>query len=242
MRKLGLGILITSTVLILSGIAVAKIVPAKNLVIVSTDQIEKGVFVDYGYNSPPWYPQDCSKAQYETDTYRWAPEIHWATTTPPINVYTGGEPISGTFEPIKAAFETWDATTSFALYGTTTEYATSGPGVKLDGKNTVQWASIDGPGGIIGATYYWYYKATKEMVEFDIVLDSSDPWSLTGASDTFDVQNVATHEAGHTLVLQDIYSPKDCGLTMHAYTWKGDILKRTLAPGDVLGVQAIYGE
>jgi len=240
---LGMGILIGVVVLALSGVATARIVPAaKNPVTVPADQIEKGVFVDYGYNSPPWYPQNCNV--YQTDTYRWAPQIYWRSTNLPVNiiVYTGEEPISGTFSAIATSFNTWDSETGASLYGSITENTTSGPGVVLDSKNTVQWASIDGPGGIIGATYYWYWPNTKEMIEFDMILDKDDPWSLTGAVDAFDVQNIATHEAGHTLVLQDIRSPKDCGLTMHAYTWLGDTIKRDLAPGDILGVQTIYGK
>ena len=51
-----------------------------------------------------------------------------------------------------------------------------------------------------------------------------------------------TRELGHTLVLDDLRSPKDGALTMHAYTWKGDIAKRDLGIGDILGIQEIYGE
>lgn len=206
---------------------------------IQTPEIERGVFVDYGYSSPPWYPPT-----EETDTYRWAPRIYWAAGSLPltVNVYTGDEPISGTFPAIEAGFTAWDTETGTSLYDSITEITSSGPGVVLDGENTVQWGTIDGPGGIIGVTYYWYYTATKEMVEFDIILDAAETWSLTGASDAFDVQNVATHEAGHTLVLQDLRSPKDGALTMHAYTWLGDTAKRTLGSGDILGVQAIYGE
>jgi len=85
------------------------------------------------------------------------------------------------------------------------------------------------------------------MVEFDIVLDKDEQWAInTDPEDpdpnAFDVQNIATHEAGHTLVLGDLRSPKDGALTMHAYTWLGDTVKRTLGSGDISGVQAIYGE
>jgi hypothetical protein len=203
-----------------------------------TPKIERGVFVDHGYSSPPWYPPT-----EETDSYRWAPGIYWAegNLLVDIKVYTKAEPISGTFGAIEAGFTAYDNETVTSLYGVTKDKS-SRPGVVLDGKNTVQWAAIDGPGGIIGVTYYWYYTATKQMLEFDIVLNSTETWSLTGAPDAFDVQNIATHEAGHTLVLQDLPSPKDGALTMHAYTWLGDTTKRTLGVGDVLGVQAIYGE
>lgn len=243
MNKIALGILIGVVVLGVSlSWAIAQGRPARGDNKAQAPEIERGVFVDYGYDSPPWYPQDCDEDEYETDKYLWAPKIHWATTTPPITVYTGSQPISGTFDAIETGFETWDATTSFPLYGTTTESTSTWPGVDQDYQNTVGWASIDGSGGIIGVTYYWYERDSKEMIEFDIILDKDDPWATDGTSTAFDVQNVATHEAGHTLVLGDIRSPKSCGLTMHAYTWKGDTIKRDLAQGDILGVQAIYGK
>lgn len=231
-------ILVGILVLMLSGsLVVAQGKPRSDKI--QAPKIERGVFVDYGYSSPPWYPPT-----EETDTYRWAPRIKWAAGSLPltVKVYTGTEPISGTFPVIKAGFTAWDTETGTSLYDSIAEITSSGPGVVLDGENTVQWGTIDGPGGIIGVTYYWYYTTTKEMVKFDIVLDSSESWSLTGAEDAFDVQNVATHEAGHTLVLQDLRSPRDGALTMHAYTWLGDTVKKTLGLGDILGVEAIYGE
>ena len=86
-------------------------------------------------------------------------------------------------------------------------------------------------------TSFVFYVNTKELIEFDIIFDSEENW-LTG----FDIQNVATHELGHTLVLDDLRSPRDGALTMHAYTWPGDTIKRDLGSGDIRGIQAIYGE
>lgn len=205
-------------------------------------RIEMGKFINTPlFSSPPWYPPE-----EETDSYRWAPSIHWAGADLPvdINVYTGGEPISGTFSAIAGGFTTWDSETTTSLYGSISENSSpdSWPGVDLDGENTVAWDTIDGPGGIIGGTYYWYYVATKEMVEFDMVLDREEDWSFDGSGETFSVQNIVTHEAGHTLVLQDLRSPRDGALTMHAYTWPGDVDKETLGSGDILGLKEIYGE
>lgn len=206
--------------------------------------IEMGKFINTPlFSSPPWYPDECSD---ERDSYRWAPRICWADADPSIdiNVYTGEEPISATFSAIAAGFTTWDAGTTAVLYGTITEDSSSNswPGVSQDFENTVSWAGMDGPGGIIGVTYYWYYTATKELVEFDMVLDREEDWSFDGSGETFSVQNIVTHEAGHTLVLQDLRSPKDGALTMHAYTWPGDVDKEILGSGDILGLQEIYGE
>ena len=74
-----------------------------------------------------------------------------------------------------------------------------------------------------------------------MVLDKDENWSTTSDAGTFDVRSIATHEAGHTLVLGDIYSPRDATLTMYGYALTGNTDKRDLATGDELGVQAIYG-
>ena len=107
--------------------------------------------------------------------------------------------------------------------------------------NSVSWGPIDGPGGAIAVTQFMFYVKTKKLIKFNIIFDDEEPWSTTGEENKFDVQNVATHELGHTLVLDDLRSPRDGALTMHAYTWRGDIGKRDLGSGDWLGIQAIYG-
>ena len=160
-----------------------------------------------------------------------------------VKVYSK-DALTGVFAAVLPALEEWDGYTPTDLYGNVIEDSstTPPPGADLDGENTMSWGTIDGPGGIIGVCYYWYYASSKEMVEFDIVFDVEETWSTVEATDAFDVQNIATHEAGHTLVLGDLRSPKDGALTMHAYTWLGDTVKRTLGSGDISGVQAIYGE
>ena len=204
-----------------------------------TPEIARGVFVDHGYHSPPWYPPE-----EETDSYRWGPPLRWADTDLPVNctVYTSGAPANA-FTAVQPAFTEWDENTSADLYGTVAEDNTNPPpGVVYDEQNTMSWGTIDGPGGIVAVCSYWYYVGTKRLVEFDIVFDAAEAWSTNGAPGTFDIRNIATHELGHTLVLQDLRSPKDGALTMHAYTWLGDTGKRSLGSGDIRGVQAIYDD
>jgi hypothetical protein len=209
-----------------------------------TPEIERGVFVDYGYNSPPWYPEECSEC--ETDTYRWPPKYYWASTFIDVfvNATTSGFAEDDAVAEVAKGFAAWNNVgTDYSA--TVSRGDTVGPSLDYpDEVNTVSWGTIDGSDGIIAVTYYWYYANTKELIDVDIVFDVAEPWSISYEvpSNAFDVWNIAAHEAGHTLVLQDIRSPKDCGLTMHAYTWCGDALKRDLAPGDILGVEAIYGE
>ena len=207
-------------------------------------EIDRGVFVDYGYSSPPWYPEGCSAQE---EDYRWAPRIYWADPSvgvlvnPTLSGFSLGE-LDAVVSEVEKGFTAWnDIGTDYNA--TVSRDDEVEPSLEIpDEVNTVSWNSIDGPGGIVAVTYYWYWVNTKELIDTDIIFDAEETWSLTGAEDAFDVQNIATHEAGHTLVLGDLRSPKDGALTMHAYTWLGDDMKRTLGLGDILGVQAIYGE
>ncbi len=49
-----------------------------------------------------------------------------------------------------------------------------------------------------------------------------------------------THEAGHWLMLSDLYNGRDSLLTMYGYGDYGELYKDTLAYGDELGVEKIY--
>jgi len=219
-------------------------------------EIEVVTFVNTPYwTSPPWYPHECDE---NADTYRLVMGgVQWGILPVDCAVYTSEAP-AGAFDAIRPAFAEWDGQTSTDIYGSIGEDSTTTPpGLAVDDSNTVSWGHIDGPGGTIAMTQFVFWANTKELIEFDIIFDHDEVWLATDDSEVlpdpsdpgdpypatgqFDVWNVATHELGHTLVLDDLRSPKDGALTMHAYTWPGDDVKRTLGLGDILGIQAIYG-
>jgi hypothetical protein len=232
---------LTTFVLILAVLPVGAV---KRTLMTPDDQIEKGVFIDYRHSSPPWYPPT-----EETDSYKWAPKYYWANPSLTIKVNPTASPFETTehdavVSEIEKGFEVWDGA-SGPFEVTVSRDDAVGPSLGApDYENTVSWGTIDGSGGIIAITYFWYYVNTKELIDCDIVFDAAEDWSIspTVPPDKFDVWNIAAHEAGHCLVLQDLKSPKDGALTMHAYTWLGDDLKRDLGLGDILGIQTIYGE
>ena len=220
-----------------------------------TPEVEMGVFVDYGigpHSPPPWDDSE--------DDYRINQGITWPTT--PVAYYDASNTLRYTTWPVQykvyttdasrfnevgGAFETWDSQVTSNIFATPTQVTSSPPPPTLDGENTVSWQNL-GSGGPVGATYYRFYPRTKTLLEFDVVFNSALPWSTArpvptdaeGNPTHYDVASVATHEAGHTLVLFDLYGLKDYWLTMYGYTWKGDDLKDTLGYGDTLGIQRLY--
>ncbi len=55
-----------------------------------------------------------------------------------------------------------------------------------------------------------------------------------------DLQNIATHELGHTVGLSDLYN-RCLEETMYGYSSEGETSKRSLNPGDIAGLKAIFG-
>jgi len=144
---------------------------------------------------------------------------------------------------VKASFETWDAQVEIELFNN--EVGRTGlSGSRFDGKNVVSGGWLKP--GIVAVCYIWYYSDTLEIVEFGIVFNNYYKWGIDPDGEgpqtitAFDIQNVATHEAGHTLSLNDLYMNGASALTMYGYTSRGETMKRSLGAGDIYGVKLIY--
>ncbi len=141
---------------------------------------------------------------------------------------------------VTESFATWDAATSRDLFGDGGA-PTMGSQVAQNGENVVFWGSMgEANSNIIAMTSIWYTRKTKEFVETDIQMNDDLAWGI-GIGDAYDIQNIATHEAGHVCGLADLYGPRDTGLTMYGYGAKGEVKKRSLEAGDIAGLQKLYG-
>jgi hypothetical protein len=196
----------------------------------------------YGYSGIRW--QYTSKIPYWVNT-------NYNTRT--SKGLTKNEAISS----IDLSFKTWTAAKSTLGYSNAGPTSAKAP--KLDGKNVVGWKALQL--GYIAVTYVWYYTATGYIAEFDMLFNDAYAWDYTvplynstgsyvdpynlGISNAFDLRNIGTHEAGHTLMLDDIYD--DTGtdtreklLTAYGYGSYRELIKDTLQAGDYLGVNSIY--
>lgn len=117
---------------------------------------------------------------------------------------------------------------------------------RFDGQNAILWRSLPNS---IATSYMWYYPSTGALVESDLVFNNRYSWSFTsysgsgsacGTTRTMDVQNIATHEIGHWLGLDDMYGPNDEDLTMHGYADYAELKKDTLTTGDKTAIQSLY--
>jgi hypothetical protein len=140
---------------------------------------------------------------------------------------------------VGSADSAWDAATSAALF--TAPVGGSYPWGVYDGKNSVSYGNYPTK-GVIAVTTTWYNRYTKQAVESDILFDTDFAWGdATGNSNVMDIQNIATHEIGHTLGLNDLYSTTCIPETMYGYSGNGETSKRTLEIPDITGLKMLYG-
>ena len=203
------------------------------------DTIREKTFITY-YGTP--------LGEGGTDTYNvYAYSgIHWAAGTVNIaySINTSGAP-SEAYQAIQASFETWDTVIGDKLFNDNPVTVTRIAGNKFDGKNVISWGRLGK--NIIAQTTVWYNTRTQEIVEFGMVFSTAYKWGIdpdgeggTSLSGKFDVQDIATHEAGHTLMLDDLYDTAASQLTMYGYGSYGQTYARSLGTGDITGIKTIY--
>ncbi len=142
---------------------------------------------------------------------------------------------------IATAAEVWDAQTSAELIADTFGVDSQASYGVQDFENAIVFGNYPDP-NVIGVTSIWYTRVGKQIVEFDMLLDTDFSWGDgEGNPALMDLENIATHEFGHAVGLDDLYATTCTEVTMYGYSQEGEIKKRTLEPPDILGLQKMYG-
>lgn len=179
-------------------------------------------------------PTDCSRATYGLTGYRWN-EV-WSARVDPAG---SNLPAAGVLDALRTGAETWDGATTTDIFGTMDAGGRGRDAGRYNGVDQIGWKRLGS--GTIAVTTTWYYPSTGLAVESDAAYSTKYAWTLGGTTRSYDVQEIGTHELGHTFGLGDLYDPADACLTMYGYGTYGATHARTLGDGDVLGIQAIYG-
>lgn len=127
---------------------------------------------------------------------------------------------------------------------------TSGSVINLDepdGVNEVGFAAIQGHPGTIAVTIVWGIFdgpiRDRQLIEFDMIFDGQHYSFGDGKTNAnvMDLQEIATHETGHRLGLDDIYDPLCDDVTMYGTSSEGETWKRSLSQRDLDGLALLYG-
>jgi len=113
----------------------------------------------------------------------------------------------------------------------------------LDGQNIITWGQA--PGSALAVSYIWYNRITKVATEVDTIMNTKFTWYWSQDQNcayqgVYDAQDILTHELGHTMGLDDMYTDEYANHTMYGYGSKGEVKKDTLTQGDIIGVRNIY--
>lgn len=113
-----------------------------------------------------------------------------------------------------------------------------------DNKNVVYFAKIDEPDVIAVTTIWGYFSgltARRQLLEWDQVYNDTDfDWSSSGETAKMDFENIATHELGHSVGLNDQYNSRCQNATMYGYAANGETKKQSLEAQDITGVSTLY--
>ena len=137
----------------------------------------------------------------------------------------------------------WEAYAGNIFGNSSVDYTASYNNGNLDGKNTVSFGTED-PGVIAVTTVWGYFSGPpkfRELIEWDLLYN--DEYFTFGDAIAnpalMDLQNIATHELGHSAGLADLYN--SCiEETMYGFSSEGETKKRTLNSGDIAGIQKLY--
>ncbi len=142
---------------------------------------------------------------------------------------------------LNSSFQTWqDVETSYLAFSSRglTDYNVIG----LDGYNMCGWARLSDFGlspGTVAVTMIFLDNTSGRIQDTDIVFDLDERIIIGSEPCCIDFQTVATHEIGHIVGLDDLYSESDVGKMMYGIIERGEI-RRTLSEDDKNGTSAIY--
>ena len=175
--------------------------------------------------------------------------VYWKNNLP-RTLYVNTESFAGldsnfVLTTIGNSAETWDSQVNTDLFSSTTPDVTANwDNETPDGRSEIIKASYPNS-GVIAVTNVWGYFSgppqTRELVEWDMLLDQDDfAWGI-GDATKMDLQNIVTHEIGHSAGMGDLYDGKCNTQTMYGYSTEGETSKRDLDVGDIKGIKTLYG-
>ncbi len=227
-------------------------------------ELDKIVFVHYGKEFAPGKPPGApGKVPGDNTLYSYS-GYHWANSNVSYEINPSGNPITDGTDAttgITTAFLTWQNDPNSNINFTCLDTSSSiSPGINAtspDYHNAVGWTDLSASyPDAIAVAVVWATRGTKHIVDCDTALNNNSQFAWTQSDVTLsnanttllnntsaydvDVQNIMTHESGHWLMLNDLYTSAAIEQTMYGYASDRELKKRSLESGDLAGVRKIY--
>lgn len=186
--------------------------------------------------------------------------IQWNLNNPDTRIVSNGRityninsagsdnlPFSDVENAIMASFQTWEdvptSSVAFARGPNTSSTSTANDGQLQifwieDSTSTIDGLNLAGVLAISRLTNYTSGLRTGEILDASLIFNGKEfNWSVNGATNSADIQDIATHEIGHIIGLG--HSPIG-GATMFPRSLIGSKLVRSLAEDDRIAVSVAY--
>lgn len=197
-------------------------------------------------------PEDCGGTIPDSNCYGFlAKGAKWKSIEPYMIDTSNSRNLSSSFIKNNIAFDIdkWEQAAEVNIIGDEIIGNVDGADtISPDNKNEILFGDIDQDGAIAITIVWGIFRGApkdRQLVEWDQIYDDVDyDWSedcLTeDCSAKMDFENIATHELGHTVGLDDLYETTCSQETMYGYADYGEVSKRTLEGGDIAGVKELY--
>jgi hypothetical protein len=204
-----------------------------------------------GFGKPPWAGGGNGKGNGDEESKYYefiARGAKWKTIEPYMVNPENTEGLDHSFIETNMEYNIgkWETAAGMNILGigSTTNNTLVADTSSPDGLNEVYFGDV-GKSGAIAVTIIWGIfsgpPSQRELVEWDQIYDQVDyDWSSSGESGKMDFENIATHELGHSVGLDDLYDDKYSEQTMYGYADYGETKKRSLEAGDINGVYQLY--
>ncbi len=183
--------------------------------------------------------------------------LHWSQL--PVRYFITNRDVPSVAAPqlqtaVASAFSAWTSLSTAQLSAQFAGFTDANP-VNNDGVTVIGFDAHPELDRVLGATTHAIDAITGNVLESDIFLNSSFPWSVAtaGAAGRYDVQSIATHEIGHLLGLSHsaigetnlradgTRAVVGKGTVMFPIAFPpGNIADRALKPDDAVGMSSIY--
>ncbi len=175
---------------------------------------------------------DCTSTAYSFTGWKWTvAENHRVDAT------SSGITTSTVVSRFQTSGDTWDAQVAKNIFGSFSSGGSRNNIPVFDGYNQHGWRDLSS--STIASTWTW--SSSGVASESDAAYNTDFAWSSSGASGKMDLQNIATHELGHTFGMghSSTATANKC-LTMYPSGSLGETQKRSLGDGDINGIRARY--
>lgn len=176
---------------------------------------------------------DCTATSYSFTGWKWnVAENHRVDTWNPNGISS-----STVLNRFQVSADAWDNQVAANIIGSFSSGGSRNNIPVYDGYNQHGWKDLSS--STIASTWTWSSGGVAS--ESDAAYNTDFAWSSSGQSGRMDLQNIATHELGHTVGMghSTTASGNSC-LTMYPSGSLGETQKRTLGDGDINGIKARY--